>query len=206
LEILDRIDIFDDISLYQICNLVVSWEINENPESKEFLKRFEEKIGKLAFSRKNPLDFYSLLWFKAKYSRADDLFVFITKYKNLWQSESFLRRQATAVLARVYPIEKEKVKNILQAQVSSGEPNTVSLANQLQIFTELDSLNNILSFYLFPPNIIQRPYPLAKFLVLCAVLNSEKIRVNPDIRRKVLEYIKDPYYRKWLEHSYGIVE
>lgn len=204
LDILGKIDIFDDISLYQICNLVTQWEVSDDNAGRDFLRQFEDKITKFSFSRKNSLDFYCLLWFKSKYSRSDDLLTFLNKYKNLWQSDSFLRRQATAVLARVYPADKEKVRQILQSQVSSGESNTVSLANQLQLFLDLKSFDGLLNFYLFPPNKIQRPYPLSKFLVLCSVLNSEDIRTNPDIRRKILDYIFDPYYLKWLDYNYGI--
>lgn len=43
IEILDKIDIFDDLSLYQLCNLVTNWEIPVNDKSKAFLKEFEEK-------------------------------------------------------------------------------------------------------------------------------------------------------------------
>lgn len=204
LEILEGIDIFDDISLYQICELVVDWEIPDSSEGREFLKNFENKIAEFSFLRKTPSDFYSQLWFKAKYSRADDLLKFLSKYENIWQSDTFLRRQATAVLSRLYMTDQDKVRRLLQSQLSSGEPNTVSLVNQIQLFMESDSLDPKLNFYLFPPK-IQKPYPLAKFLVLCSVLNSEKIKDDITFRQKILANVTDPFYRKWLDYSYGIV-
>ena len=205
LKILDEIDIFDDISLYQICELVVNWEIPDTPDSKEFLKSFEEKLTVFALSRKNNSDFYSLLWFKAKYTRGEDLLKFLKKYENWWQFDAFLRRQATAVLSRLYLTDKEVVRKTLQSQVSSGEPNTVSLANQILSFIDIEKSDTFLNLYLFPKN-SQKPYPLGKFLVLCSVLNSTKVRENPTTKEKILAQISDPYYRKWLDHSYNISE
>lgn len=204
LEILSEIEVFDDISLYQISSMVVQWEIPDTTEAEAFLATFESKLSEFSFSRTNPSDFYSLLWFKAKYNRPDDLLRFIKKYENIWQSDPFLRRQTTAVLSRVYLTDKEKVRDILQSQIASGEPNTVSVALQLLHFNEAENFDSLLNFYLFPEH-KQSPYPLPKFLVLCSVLNSEQVRENEDVKRKVREYISDPYFRKWLDRSYGIV-
>lgn len=203
LKILTSIDIFDDISLYQLCNLVVEWEVLDDKKGKDFLRDFESKLKSIVFSRKNPLDFYSLLWFKTKYSRADTLLGFLMTYKNLWQADPFLRRQATAIFGRLYIVDNEKVKQQLLSQISSGEQNTVSVASQIQHFLDISSLNAILNSYLFTTK-IQKPYPLPKFLVLCSVLNSVNIRNNTAIKAKILNHIGDPYYRKWLKQDYGI--
>lgn len=203
LKILEEIDVFDDISLYQICDLVVQWEIPESDESKIFLKEFEKKLSSFSFARKTPLDFYSLLWFKAKYSKSEDLLEFLKKWENIWITNSFLRRQTTAVLSRIYMRDKVNVTQILRSQVSSGEQNTVSVANQTLDFLESEKLDLGQNAYLFPEK-PQKPYPLPKFLVLCSLLNSEKLRTNKNIQKKVLDQISDPYYRRWLERDYGI--
>lgn len=203
LEILDTIDIFDDLSLYQLCNLVTNWEIILNDDSKTFLKTFEKKIMAFSFRRKLPSDFYCVLWFKAKYNHPEDLFRFVDKYKNIWQTDAFLRRQVTAVLSRLLLTNNDKVEKLLYSQISSGITNTVTLANQILSFSELTNTNSRLNFYLFPKN-KQKPYPLPKFLVLCSVLNSEKIRTNNEIREKVLECISDPYFLRWLDMQYNI--
>lgn len=82
-EILDGIDVFDDISLFQICHLIAMWEIPISDNAKEFLTRIDSKIVSTSFIRKNPSDFYSAIWFKAKYNHPEDLLRFIKKYQNL---------------------------------------------------------------------------------------------------------------------------
>ena len=203
LEILDKIDIFDDLSLYQLCFLVTRWEVPSNKQGKAFLKMFEAKITSSSFKGKSPLEFYSLLWFKAKYNPPDKLLNLIKKYENLWQTNSFLRRQVTAILSRLFMYKKDYVKELLFNQLSSGITNTTTLANQILYFSKINKVDKKLSFYLFPTH-KQSPYPLGKFLVLCSVLNSEIIRTNKQIQAKVKKHITDPYYLKWLDSQYSI--
>ncbi|WP_321492978.1 RNA-directed DNA polymerase [uncultured Desulfobacter sp.] len=72
-EILSNIDVFDDISIYQICALVTSWEIPINDDSKKFLQCIDSALVSASFKSKNPADFYSVLWFKAKYDHSEEL-------------------------------------------------------------------------------------------------------------------------------------
>jgi hypothetical protein len=202
-EILSAMDIFDDISLYQICVLITSWEVLINNDTKDFLSRIDNHLVEASFKNKNPADFYSVLWFKVKYDHPEELLKFIQKYQNLWQSDSFLRRQVTAVMGRLMITNSKEVDSLLYTQVSSGITNTVALANQILHFSKIEKLDEKLRFYLFPQK-PQRPYPLPKFLVLCSILNSEKVRTDNDVKKAVLEHVKDPYYRKWLDHQYNI--
>ncbi|QQG64513.1 hypothetical protein [Desulfobulbus oligotrophicus] len=167
------------------------------------MQNIDATLVAASFKRKNPADFYSVLWFKAKYDHAEELLKFIKKYQNLWQADSFLRRQVTAVMGRLMITNNKEIESLLYTQISSGIANTVSLANQIQRFSNVDRLDGRLRFYLFPKN-IQRPYPLPKFMVLCSVLNSEKIRIDNDARKAILEHVKDPYYRKWLDVEYNV--
>jgi hypothetical protein len=203
IQILKSIDIFDDLSLYQLCSLVTEWEIPINDQSKSFLKEFEKLITAFSFKRKIPSGFYCILWFRAKYSHPEELLKFINKYQNLWQTDSFLRRQVTSILSRLLITNNKGVKALLFNQISSGITNTVTLANQIFQFSNIERLDNKLNFYLFPKK-IQRPYPLAKFLVLCSVLNSEKIRTDKLIKEKIKYRIKDSYYLKWLDFQWNI--
>ncbi|ANS76805.1 hypothetical protein AWM70_21295 [Paenibacillus yonginensis] len=193
LEIVELIDIFDDISLYQLCYLLTQWEIPTNDEARKFLRGFEEHITKFSFERKIPSDFYCLLWFKTKYNHPEELLKFVVKYKNLWQTDTFLRRQVTATISRLLITNSKISEELLSSQISSGVPNTVTLASQIMMFNDLEKLDNKLIFYLFPKS-TQRPYPLSKFLVLCSVLNSEKIRNDKVVKEKIKAHIKDPYY------------
>lgn len=202
-DILSGIDVFDDVSVYQICYLVTAWEIPNNDEAKEFLRRINDQLVNASFKSKNPADFYSVLWFKAKYDHQEDLLKFIVRYQNLWKTDSFLRRQVTAVMARLLITNSKDVEKLLYTQISSGITNTVSLANQIQVFSQKEKIDGKLRLYLFPTK-VQRPYPLQKFLVLCSVLNSEPIRTDDSVKEKVLEHIKDPYFLKWLDSQYKI--
>jgi hypothetical protein len=106
-EILSAMDIFDDISLYQICVLITSWEVLINNDTKDFLSRIDNHLVEASFKNKNPADFYSVLWFKVKYDHPEELLKFIQKYQNLWQSDSFLRRQVTAVMGRLIALYQD---------------------------------------------------------------------------------------------------
>ncbi|KFI21332.1 RNA-directed DNA polymerase [Nitrosococcus oceani] len=201
-EIFNSLDVFDDISLFQLANLITLWEAPLKSAS-QFLDRIDSTLVSSSFKGKNPADFYSALWFKAKYNHSEQLSNFVKKHQSFWQSESFLRRQVTAVMSRLLITNSKDIDELLRQQMSSGVVSTVSLANQIQHFSTLEKLDKKLTFYLFPKN-QQRPYPLQKFLVLCSVLNSEKIRTSTDIRANVLAHVHDPYYRKWLDHQYNL--
>lgn len=71
------------------------------------------------------------------------------KYKNKWQTDSFLRRQVTAILSRLLNFKNKDVGEILQNQITSGVINTVTLANQILLFSNIEKLDNKLSYYLF---------------------------------------------------------
>jgi hypothetical protein len=206
-DILDNLDVFDDISLFQISYLLTLWEIPNSKLDRKKVKIYEDKIARITFTQKEPSGFFSLLWFKAKYSNSKELLNFLFKYQNFWQADSFLRRQATACLSRLLTINEKtngkKASVLLHLQVSSGIQGTVSVANQISYFRGIVSLDRKLSYYLFPKK-IQRPYPLPKFLVLCSVLNSRRIREDVSIRDRILKHITDPTYRKWLALHYGI--
>jgi Reverse transcriptase (RNA-dependent DNA polymerase) len=201
LKVVTDLDVFDDISLFQIVSLVTDWNIPDEKESREFIRSFDSILTKLSFARNTPTDFVYILWFRAKYNHAEDLLNFIVRFQNLWQSNSYLRRQATAVLPRLFIYNKGKVSELLTTQISSGVASTISIASQIAFFSTLEFVEFKLNSYLFHPN--QR-FNLQKFLVLCAVLNSDKVRHNSEVRKKIRTQIKDAYYVKWLKEQYNI--
>lgn len=202
LEIFGGLSVFDDISLFKIADLLTIWKIPTTNHAKNFLDTAESKIKSLFFAQTAPSGFYALLWFKAKYSSPEDLYRFLRKFENLWKLDPFLRRQATAVLSRLLKIDNLEKRPLLIQQISSGNMGVVSVANQIAIFESVDKIGQRLDFYLFPKN--QHRYSLGKFLVLCSVLNSEKIRQEKAILAKIKNHISDPYYRHWLRIQYGL--
>jgi Reverse transcriptase (RNA-dependent DNA polymerase) len=203
LDILERLSVFDDISIVQIVILLTDWETPQTKLAVEFLAKIERRIILLSQAQKEPSGFYAVLWFKTKYSEPKELLRFLVKYENIWKSDSFLRRQATAALSRLMTLDSAKPRNLLAQQVSSGVTGTVSVANQISTFEQIEKLDKRLDMYLFPTK-KQRIYPLGKFLVLCSVLNSDKICKSPKIVAKIGDYITDPYYKKWLREQYEI--
>ena len=166
-EILDKIDIFDDLSLYQICSLITDWEIPVNDKTKIFLTKVDSRLKNFSFSRPGEhSSFYCILWFKAKYNHPEDLLNHIQKTQNYWQTNSFLRRQVTAVLSRLLVTNNKVVDVILSNQISSGLSSTVTLANQILKFSTIEKLDLKLSSYLFPEK-KPKVYSLGRFIVLC---------------------------------------
>ncbi len=203
LKILEDLSVFDDISIVQIVNLLTNWEIPTTPSAADFIERAEKAIKALSVAQKEPSGFYALLWFKAKYSSPKSLLRFIKTYENIWKTDAFLRRQATTVLSRLLVMESEVPRALLTEQIASGAMGTVSVANQIAFFELSEKIEPKMDMYLFP-NKKQRPYPLGKFLVLCSVLNSDKIRKSKSIAKKIGEHVLDPFYRRWLVAQYEI--
>ena len=203
LKILSEISVFDDISIVQIVHLLTNWEIPTSLHADKFLVEAEAGIRSLSTAQKEPSGFYALLWFNTKYSSPKALLAFINKWENLWKADAFLRRQATAVITRLLQIDSVYPRQYLVEQISSGAMGTVSVANQISYFESIEKLEPKLDMYLFPTQ-KQRIYPLGKFLVLCSVLNSEKIRTSKQVVDKIHENVTDPYYKKWLRLQYSI--
>jgi len=195
MKILSNLNIHDDISLFYLCKVVTDWNVPVNKQSEKFIKDICGYI-------QNDLQFYCLIWIKAKYDHPEDLLFFIEKFKPKWQKSTFLRRQITAILARLYVYNPTKIEKLLQDQIQSGIVDTISIANHILNFTKQENMESKITFYLFPEKL--NFYSLERFLVLCSVLNSDAIRKNEDVRKKIKKHIVDEYFKRWLDISYNI--
>lgn len=205
LEILNGIDPFDDLSLFQISNLITKWAIPTNKRGTDFIKYIHESLTSHSIKKKDAQSFFALLWFKSKYESERDLYLFLKKYRNIWQGNSFLRRQATSSMARFGSNPKKIRLELISHQAMSGAPTTVSVANQLAQFSTLTTVPFSLNAYLFPtmrPNI----YPHEKFMVLCSVLASTDIRNDASVQKKIAAYITDPWHLKILKNEYKLFQ
>ncbi len=194
LGIYQNLHIYDDVSLFYLSNVLTTWQIPDTEEGKVFLDNIYKNIKNFG----DPFQFYCLLWIKSKYADPKNFLTFIKKYKNKWKQHGFLRREVVSLLARLYLYDELAVVSLLNEQVQSGIAAVVSIANLLLDFVKLDKLDKKLNAYLFPKNL--NDYSLSRFLVLCAILNSSKIRESIDVKRKIKQYIKDPYFKKWLKY------
>lgn len=203
LNILKELKLHDDISLFNVCKLVTDWEIPITKEADEFIIAFIKQVKSFSIHRKQPFDFYCLIWVKTKYVHPEELLKFITEYDYIWKTHPFLRRQVTSIMSRLLNYRKEEITKFLQSQIATSEPQVVSVANSILEFSKINTVEQKVKMYLFPQN-KYRTYPYQKFLVLCSFLNSEVYSKNDDIKKKVLENISDPYYLKWLDYQYNI--
>lgn len=203
LEILDEIDPFDDLSLFQVSNLVTNWAVPLNKRGSEFIQEAEKRLTDHAARKRDAQSFFALLWFKSKYADVKSLYSFLTKYRNIWQNNSFLRRQAIAAMARFSYLRAKQTLDLINHQAMSGVLTTVSVANQLAQFADLTSIPFSLNAYLFPT---AKPtaYPHAKFIVLCSVLASEAIRDDAAVVGKVSVYVTDPRHRNILTKEFKL--
>ena len=112
----------------------------------------------------NIADFFSLLWLRSKYSHPEELLHFIKQYRRLWVLVIFEEASHGVAISSYIPSTNRKPTGFLTWQIASGVPNAVTLADQLRQFSRITNLDGRLTYYLFPTK-IQRPYPLAKFLV-----------------------------------------
>ena len=204
LKILETIDPFDDLSLFQISNLITQWSISTNKRGKDFISEAKSLLTGHATRKKDALSFFSLLWFLSKYETDENLYKFLMRYRNIWQGNSFLRRQATASMSRFGGNRSNRRLDLINHQAMSGVPTTVSVANQLSQFAELEILPFSLNAYLFPTS---KPffYPHAKFMVLCSVLASDSIRSDSSIISKVDSYISDFWHREILKSEFEVL-
>ena len=140
LEILDNIKLHDDISLFNICKLITNWKVPINKYGEEFITNVIEKVEEFSKKRKEPFDFYCILWLRTKYNQPEDLINFIFKYENLWKTHPFLRRQATAIMSRLLLYKEDKVITFLNKQIATAEPNIVSVATTILSFSNIKNI------------------------------------------------------------------
>ncbi len=201
LDILGSINVFDSISLFQISNLITNWQIPTSVKERLFIDSVESKLISFPFSEQMPMNFYSVIWFKAKYSDGIALVEFLKRFQNLWNGNDLLRRQAVTSLARLWNVDNKFVSKVLDAQIVSNSRGTISVASCIRMFAEAKSLEGKVNMYLFNRQ-ATGAFPLQKFLVLCSFMNSESIRKNPDTWKKINHFITDPYYLKILRDTY----
>lgn len=204
LKIIKAIDPFDDLSLFQVSALITQWAVPINKRGRDFIESARGGLTSHAVKKKDAQSFFALLWFLSKYESEKNLYSFLIKYRNIWQNNSFLRRQATAAMARFSSNLTKRRLELLSHQAMSGAVTAVSVANQISQFAKLSALSFSLNAYLFTT---AKPvvYPHTKFMVLCSVLGSETIRNDPVVQNKITTYVNDPWHRKILETEFGLV-
>jgi len=192
---LDKTQLFDDLTLYGWSEAVVSWRVPRNKDGSVFVSSALERLS----NAKTPFAWYCHLNCLAKYGSTPSVKRAVERADKFRIREPFLQRQAIAALPRLWTSDPDFVEYRLRDTTAAGAPDAASVAANILLLHEhgFPNKNDRVSFYLFPRK-EQRPYPVAKFLLLCSIGHAERIR-NTDVGAKeVRRYVKDPFYRHWL--------
>ncbi|MDP4490139.1 RNA-directed DNA polymerase [Pseudoalteromonas piscicida] len=194
LKLLDEVSFYDDVTLYQLAKLIVSWEIKRSKEGKAFV---DEALKHLSKPEK-PFDLYCYLWVAAKYARPSQLLAVIKSKKSLWEHEPFLTRQVVSILPRIRSFKSSEVDKILDEQISIGPEDAASVAHNIRFLEEVQELDKKLKPYMFPDK-KPRTYPVQKFLILLSLMESDELRKSEAFQNEVSKNIVDPWMKHWLK-------
>jgi len=200
LDLLRNVKRYDDVTLYQLCQLITDLDIPFTTTGKAFITA----VNKLLQPAVSDFDLYCYIWFLAKYGEPHIIMTLIEHTKERWRNEQFLARQVVSILPRCLRYNENITKRLLDDQMTSGPRDAASVATSINslLNTELlASHDKYLFRYLFPPR-PQRPYPLSKYQIVSTLLSSRSLKLGERKRvlAKVKEHIKDQWYLYWLKH------
>jgi Reverse transcriptase (RNA-dependent DNA polymerase) len=193
-ELLDETEQYDDATRFSLISAIVDWTVPRDRRGFDFVTSIRKRLQ----SMEGPFEWYCRLRFLAKYGKPSD----VLKVGELGKRfrEPFFARQLMAALPRALGVAPKQVRTQWRTEISTGFSDSASVANNLLNFSKrgFPNTNDRLYYYLFPSK-VQKPYPLAKFLLLCCVASSER-RAGVTLKRpEVATHVTDPWYRHWLE-------
>lgn len=192
-EIITSSNIYDDISLFYIVKAIIQWKI---PFSQKEYSRLD-KTASILSKHNDFLGFYCSLWLSAKYRKPEDLISFILSNKSFWENDPFLRRQVVSILPRIFPYRPEWVEDRIEEELINGVEESASVASNIKYLSQLETIPFKINSYLFPTQ-KQKIYPLPKYLILFCCLQSRNIQRSENTRKKVSDYVKDPWMQHWI--------
>ncbi|MCF7635598.1 MAG: hypothetical protein LLF82_001083 [Dehalococcoides mccartyi] len=195
LNLLSGIKRYDDVALFDFCKLITDSNIPKTPSGNNFIKSVDDILKQY----KTNFDLYCYFWFLAKYGKPYRIMNLIQKSKPLWCNEPFLARQVISIAPRLLKFNEDATKNLLKDQARVGPSDAASVANSIEMLIDLDKVSSHMS-YIFPPK-NQQPFPIAKYLILTAILSSTKLLPAEKTRLidKTISIITDKWYLHWLK-------
>lgn len=186
---------YDDVTLFNIVESAVYWAVPYNKRGKAFVANVFNYIKRPT----SGFQWFCLIYFLAKYGEPHEVLTATTQLKGISAREPFLARQKVAVLPRSLGINANRVRRLWGDELSTGPSDAASVASNLirVLDGKFPTRNNRTYWYLFP-NKRQRPYPVAKFLLLCVIAYADVQNRIEMKRPKVMEHVTDPWYRHWL--------
>jgi hypothetical protein len=165
--------IYDDVTKFAFVQAAVDWRIPRNQRGSECVSSIRKLINK----PKTPFDWLCYVLFLAKYGDPHEALNAAVYGKKHFSREPFFARQIMAILPRGLSINPTAVHRRWREEASVGPSDSASVATNLLAFLHLGfpRRRDRSYLYLFPAT-IQKPYPIAKFLLLCVIAYSEKTR------------------------------
>jgi len=196
LRIIDEIDHLDNITFFQVIDMLVKWDVPYDHRGKWMVKEVFDRIKKY----KDPFSWLCLVNFFAKYGEPNDVLNLVSEAKKYNAKDAFFSRQAMAVVARGIGINSKIVINTWSKELSTGSSDSASVANNLNAIWAhgFPTTRHRLYQYLFPKN-KQIVYPVYKFLILCVLAQSDIENGIVTNRPVVKEYVTNAWYIHWLK-------
>jgi hypothetical protein len=197
IQLLEKTDLYDDVTRFGFVAAIVKWEVPRSALGLTFAQELKVRLEKTA--KASAFDWLCLLVFLAKYGEAHEVLSVAQAARIAGAKEPFFARQRMAVLTRGLGINRQSVRRQWRTEASTGYSDSASVATNLLHFSSdpFPSARNRLYLYLFPTK-EQRPYPLPKFLLLCALASGEAERGKKAKRPEVSAHVRDPWYQHWL--------
>ena len=196
LRIIDDIDHLDNVTFFQIVDMLTQWNVPYDHRGKWFVS---EVIARLS-NYKDPFSWLCLVNFLAKYGEPHEVLNIVSDANKFGAKEAFFSRQAMAVVTRGIGINSKSVLNKWAKEISTGSSDSASVANNLQVIWDhgFPSKKHRLYQYLFPTS-KQTAYQVYKFLILCVIAKSEHEKGLATPRPVVQEYVANDWYIHWLK-------
>lgn len=187
---------YDDMARLEVVKGIVRHAVPFDARGKRFVAR----VGAILSAGGSGFDWYGRLQFLAKYGKAHEVLTAVDAARKKVRGDSFLARQVIGVLARGAGLNHPKVRRTWHQEVSRGAADSASVAVSLLGFLDgpFPTKSSAAYFYLFPKK-SSGPYPLAKFLILCAIAGGERVRKVMTPRPEVVAFVEDPWMRQALE-------
>ena len=189
---------YDDITLFLLVSLVTDWNIGQSKFDKKFLDKISQYLKSLQLKNQE-FNFYSYLWFAAKYEDCQQFYDYLDKYKNFWIKSSFLTRQVAAVLPRLLPNMQNEYNKLCEFIIQRDYNDSSSVIHNMNEIRTTEAIK-YLKEYLFPKNKHKKGYPLSKFLILYNFCLNDKLMKKINITQEIPKYIQDTWFLFWLQN------
>jgi len=201
IDLLDKTESYDDATRFAFVEAIINWKVPYDAKGKAFVSEIKKRIRKPNTS----FEWFCHLFFLIKYGEPNEVLTVSGEGKLHGAREPYFARQRMAALPRCLGINPQNVINQWKRERSTGSTDSASVANNLLVFSakSFPTRRDRQYLYLFPQN-HQTPYPIAKFLFLCALAYNETISKKTIKRSEILSHVQDPWYLHWLKliHPY----